>query len=339
MKPLSFRSISATAALLSATSTVASAQIDWVSFQEDPSRLSVTSSLGATDNPEKDYAWDDLDNDGWTDLVIVRKEPFTTPGRRRNVLLMNENGILTDRTSQYATASDASGDSGFLTNTNDRDVIIVDVNNDGWKDVVTATTLTQGTSKALSHPRIYMNLGEDGSGNWLGLRFEKDRTPQIKVNGSNYFPFFCGVGAGDVNGDGFADLYFADYDVAGFTDVNDRLFINDGTGHFTDESTSRMTTQMLKSPFGTSAVIADMNQDGVMDVVKNTGLGQTSGNPLVAISYNDPNNEGVFQFLDEPFQGNPYHVSTGDLNKDGKLDMIISDDAADRYMLLSLIHI
>ena len=94
-----------------------------------------------------------------------------------------------------------------------------------------------------------------------------------------------------------------------------------------------MTTQMLKSPFGTSAVIADMNQDGVMDVVKNTGLGQTSGNPLVAISYNDPNNEGVFQFLDEPFQGNPYHVSTGDLNKDGKLDMIISDDAADRYML------
>ena len=314
--------------------TAASAQIGWVEYEKNDSLISAANSLVESDVNEKDYAWGDLDNDGWTDLVIVRKQPFTTAGRRENVLLMNENGVLTDRTTQYATSSDVAGDQGFKTPTNDRDVIIFDLDNDGWDDVVTATTLTSGQPKHISHPRVYMNLGNDGNGDWLGLHFEEDRTPQIKLgNGNNYFPFFCGVGAGDVTGDGFADLYFADYDVAGFSDVNDRLFINDGAAFFADESNARMTTAMLKSPFGTSASIVDINQDGVMDVVKNTGLGQTSGNPLVAISYNNPNNEGFFNIRHEPYQGQPYHVNVGDLNQDGKLDMVISDDGSDRYML------
>ena len=312
---------------------VARAQIDWASYSEDPSRLVAPANLGADDTEEKDYAWGDLDKDGWIDLVVVRKEPFTTQGRRKNVLLMNEGGVLTDRTAQYAEASDVGGDDGFNTPTNDRDVILWDVTGDGWLDVITAVTLTPGQPKHVSHPRVYVNLQDDVNGDWLGLRFEAGRTPQIKVNGSDYFPFFCGVGAGDVDGDDVADLYFADYDVAGFSDVNDRLFINDGTGTFADESTSRMSAAMLHSPFGTSAEIVDMNADGVNDVVKNTGLGQTAGNPLVAISYNDPGDEGDFNILHEPYQGQPYHVSTGDLNQDGKLDMVISDDGDDRYML------
>lgn len=315
--------------------SLASAQISWVEFTQENSRISAPNSLVLNDDEEKDYAWGDLDKDGWTDLVIVRKQPFTTAGRRTNVLLMNENGTLTDRTSQYATSTNVGGDNGFNTSTNDRDVIMADVDNDGWLDVITATTLTQGQPKHISHPRIYMNLGNDGGGNWLGLHFEHARTPQVQLigSGTNYFPFFCGVDAGDVTGDGFEDLYFADYDVAGFSDVNDRLYINDGTGHFTDESTARMSSAMLHSPFGTSAAIHDMNGDGVQDIVKNTGLGQTQGNPLVSIAYNNPNNEGFFNILDQPYNGTPYHVNIGDLNMDGNMDMVISDDASDRYML------
>jgi hypothetical protein len=315
--------------------SVASAQIGWVEYTEDNSRISAPNNLVVNDAQEKDYAWGDLDKDGWTDLVIVRKQPFTTTGRKSNVLLMNEGGVLTDRTNDYATSSDVINDNGFKTNTNDRDVIFVDVDVDGWLDVVTATTLTAGQPKHISHPRVYMNLGEDGSGNWLGLHFEHARTPQIKLigSGTDYFPFFCGVGAGDLTGDDVPDLYFADYDVAGFSDVNDRLFVNDGSGFFSDQSTSRMSTAMLKSPFGTSAVIYDMNGDGVNDVVKNTGLGQTSGNPLVAISYNNPSNEGFFNILHQPYNGDPYHVNIGDLNQDGNMDMVISDDGSDRYML------
>ena len=85
-------------------------------------------------------AWGDLNKDGWIDLVIVRKQPFTTGVGYPNTLLMNEGGQLVDRSAAYASASDVPGDSGFLTATNDRDVVIADVDNDGWLDVITATT-------------------------------------------------------------------------------------------------------------------------------------------------------------------------------------------------------
>ena len=303
--------------------------INWVEFHQDDSLLSGSSSTLLNDNQEKDYAWGDLDGDGWIDLVIVRKQPYTTSGRYPNVLLMNEGGVLTDRTVQYASSSDVGGDSGFLTPTNDRDVIVTDVNLDGWNDVVTCTTVSPGTPKHISHPRVYINLGNDGSGNWQGLRFENARMPDFGT-----YPNFCGVGFGDVTGDGYPDLYFAHYHQSADVDLNDRLLINDGNGAFNDESSSRMTAAMLDSSFGVSAVIADMNGDGVADIVKDTALGSTGASgPKLAISYNNPANEGQFNILQEPYFGAPYHANVGDLNNDGKLDIVLADDGADRYLI------
>lgn len=307
--------------------TASAQNVNWATFQEDASRLSASAGLGSADPEEKDYAWADLDKDGWIDLVAVRKQPFTTSGRKVNVLFMNENGVLVDRTSQYAAASDVPGDQGFLTPTNDRDVVIVDVDLDGWLDVVTATTITPGQPKHLSHPRIYMNLGEIG-GVWQGLLYQEARTPDWGT-----FPNMCGIDAGDVTGDGYPDLYFAHYQQSADVDLNDRLLINDGNGFFTDESTSRMTASMRGSSFGTTCSIEDFNGDGVNDILSVSGLGSTTGASRVAISYNNPNNEGFFNVLHEPYTGAPYHATAGDLNQDGMLDMIISDDGSDRYML------
>lgn len=316
-----------------ASAAQAQNNITWAEFQQDNSLIPATSVV-LNDDEERDYDWADLDKDGWTDLVIMRKQPFTTSGRRTNVLLMNENGTLVDRTTQYASATDVPGDNGFDTPTNDRDVVIADINGDTWLDVITATTLGNGQSKAISHPRIYINLGESG-GNWLGLEYQEARIPQLMLaGGGNAIPFFCGVDAGDVDGDGDLDLYFSDYDVAGNPDVNDRLLLNNGSGFFTDESFSaRVTTAMLASPFGTSVNLEDMNGDGAIDIVKNTGVGQTSGSARVDISYNNPANEGFFNFLQTALQTTPYHVDTGDLNQDGKLDFAASDDGSDRYLI------
>ena len=145
------------------------AQGDWVDFtNQTAARLSAASGLGISDPEEKDYAWGDLDQDGDIDLVNVRKTAWTTDGPRTNVLFMNENGVLVDRTTEYATASDLAGDQGFLTPANDRDVVLADVTGDGWLDVITCTTLHDGDPKQLSHPRIYRNLG-NGAGGWQGL--------------------------------------------------------------------------------------------------------------------------------------------------------------------------
>lgn len=301
--------------------------IDWATFLRDDTRISAPTSLVLGDTREKDYAHGDLDRDGWIDLVVVRKQPFTTSGRFPNVLLMNRGGVLTDETAQYASASDVPGDQGFLTPTNDRDVVIVDVDLDGWLDVVTSTTLSPGQPKAISHPRVYMNLGEVG-GQWQGLEYQAARIPDWGT-----YPNMCGVAAGDVTGDGYPDLYFSHYEQQAQVDLNDRLLINDGTGHFTDESAARMTAAMRGSSFGTSAVITDMNLDGVNDVVSVSGAGQTGGLTRSSIAYNNPSNEGFFNILQEPYTGAPYHVTTGDLNGDGRPDMVLSDDSDDRYLL------
>ncbi len=313
---------------LLATNAIAQNDISWASFTQDNSRIPST-GLVQNDTQEKDYAWGDLDKDGYTDLVIVRKQPFTTSGHYANVLLMNQGGTLVDQTAAYASASDVPGDQGFLTPTNDRDVQLADVNGDDWLDIITVTTFSLGTPKHISHPRIYINLGEDGGGNWLGLEYQEARFPDLGAA-----PFFCGVGVGDVTGDGAVDLYFAHNHKNAPVDLDDRLVINDGTGFFTDESVARMTFDMRQSSFGVSANIADMNGDGVMDVIKDTALGSTGASgPSTHISYNDPNNEGFFNIKDTVYSGAPYHTNVGDINMDALPDLVMSDDGTDRYLL------
>jgi hypothetical protein len=318
--------IGATLILLPATGAAAQS---WMTFaNETDTRLQSDPSVGVSDDREKDYIVGDLDMDGDDDLICVRKQPFTSIGRNINILFMNEGGVLVDRTATYAAQSDVAGDQGFLTPTNDRDVELVDVNGDGWLDVVTATTLTDNSSKHLSHPRIYMNLGEI-DGIWQGLRHEDLRMPQMHATAG---PRFCSVASGDIDGDGDQDLYFGDYDSgnAQIFDYNNRLLINDGNGYFTDESEARLTSEMLESAFGAASEIADMNGDGALDIVKQTSLNAPQH---VAITWNSASNPGVFvgyQIIDSLA---PYHVTVGDLNGDGMLDMVVTDDGVDNYYL------
>lgn len=302
---------------------------EWLAYVDaTASRLGVPPAAVSGDQDEIDFAIGDLDLDGFSDLVVVRKEPYVTTGRRTNLLLMNRNGVLQDETALYASASDVVGDQGFLTPTNDRDVVVSDIDGDGFPDIVTATALSFGEPKHISHPRVYRNLG-GGAGHWLGLRHEDGRIPQFFTTGGTATPpNFCGVSAGDVTGDGADDLFFDDYDAgggSGLSDLNDRLLVNDGFGFFTDQSALRMTAAMLTSGFGTSSEIVDINGDGANDVVKNWA------NNTRAI-YNNPANLGFFQFMNSPYDGLSYHVSAGDLNNDGRLDLALTDDAKDRVV-------
>ncbi len=336
------------------------ASAQWVNFtNQTATRMPVgpglnTAALSTTDVEEKDYAWGDVDNDGDIDLICVRKQPFTSAGRKTNVLFMNEgiaeghsiNGVLVDRTAQYATAVDMDGDGitdpqpasdqGFLTPTNDRDVVLADVNNDGWLDIITATTLSDNAGKIIGHPRIYMNLGEI-AGVWQGFRFEPHRIPNMTPPSSpNAQPRFCSVAAGDVTGDGYVDLYFGDYDSGGtqLFDFNNRLLINRGgaeAGVFDDSLGTRISTSRLVSAFGAASVIADMNNDGAIDVVKQTSLASPTH---VAIHHNNPDNVGFFPDATyKQWTGAIYFVSVSDLNNDGRLDLIFTDDGQDNYLL------
>ncbi|MDZ4773963.1 MAG: VCBS repeat-containing protein [Planctomycetota bacterium] len=332
MSPL-FRVASISCAVASiALSASAQFNNNWATFVQQSSRLKNPDGSPAThitgDTQEKDMAWGDLNKDGWTDLVIVRKQPATSGGRYPNFLLMNENGQLVDRSAQYASATDVVGDMGFLTATNDRDVVFVDVDNDTWLDVVTCTTRSAGQPKHISHPRVYRNLGSSG-GVWLGLRFENNRIPTFPIS-----PNFCGVDAGDVTGDGFADLYFSNYDGEGAGELYDRLLINDGAGNFTDSVFTRMTQFMMDVRFGSAVNIVDMNLDGLKDIVRASGVTGTGAGSLISVAYNEPTNVGFFpqgKYAGQVGSAASYHVDVGDLNNDNRPDIIMSDDGQDGY--------
>ena len=384
-----YTQIATSIVLLGAATT---AQAAWVNLvNQTTTRMPVgaglnTATLSTTDPEEKDYAWADLDKDGDVDLVVVRKTPFTFAGGKRNVLFMNEgiaeghaiNGVLVDRTIPYANTSvnvpqselDAAAamnppqsnvTAGFLDITNDRDVVLADVNHDGWLDIITATTISDvnnsGTPymlpRFLGHPRIYINQGEV-NGEWQGFVYDYSRIPQLlSKSGVPTHPRFCSVAAADFTGDGFVDIMFGDYDSAEVgpdeptnSDFDNKLLINQGSanpGFFVDETLPRFAAtfnyggtvgvkNLAHTTFGAASVIADMTGDGLKDIIKHTSLTPPQH---VATIKNHEANMGVFVTGDYEMQYTlaAYFVSVGDLNNDGKNDMIMTDDSSDRYLL------
>ena len=356
-------SLSALSLLAAGLSTGAHAQ--WVNYtNQTASRLVAHPTLIVNDNLEKDFAIGDFDKDGDEDLICVRKFPGSIQGGFSNILFMNEGGVLVDRTQQLGSAADIGGSLGLLDPTNDRDVIAIDVDNDGWLDLVTATTMSDHVSTTLGQPRIYRNLGDDANGSWLGFRFESGRIPtMLAMSGAVANPRFCALAVGDFNGDGFVDLFFTDYDTPetsgtvcidlnmdGDTndpgecqqspgepanlDFNNKLLYNRGTenpGVFFDTMTTRMTAAQLDSAFGNAAAAADMNGDGKLDIVRVNTLG---GGQNVATIYSRPDGLGnSFLGPDAAYGGAPYNMDVGDINGDGRMDILVVDDGQDRVVL------
>jgi len=335
---------------------------NWVNYSNQTStRLVGAASVIGANNLEKDMAWGDLDRDGDVDLVVMMKFPGSIQGGFRDALFMNEGGVLVDRTAEYGSASDISGYSGMLDPVNDRDVEVVDVNNDGWLDLVTATTMSDHVNAVLGQPRVYINLGDDPSGNWLGLRFEVERIPDLFArNGSVANPRFCDAAIADYNGDGFVDIFYTDYDTPetsgtlcydingdGDTadagecqqspaenatlDYDNKLLLNRGStnpGVFYDASATMLTSAQMTSGFGNMAVAGDFNGDGRADIARINTLitGQD-----VSIYVKNASTTG---FTTKSIAtGQPYHGDKADLNGDGRLDLVIVDDGQDKYLI------
>jgi hypothetical protein len=308
------------------STSILSAQ--WLEWSDETDERLFLSTVANTDPEEKEVEVADLNNDGFDDAIIGRKKPFSNPAGaqlKTDVLLINEGGTLVDRTADYAP--------GFLSNpTHARDLIIVDFDNDGWKDVVFGNTFGQ-------LPFYYRNLGEDENGEWLGLVDETALRFPLSYDDE---PLICAVIQGDIDGDGDMDIYFSNYKLGGddTNDINDMskdfLLINNGSGYFTEEAESRLGN-LRRSSFGTQVDLKDMDNDGDMDVIKTTQLfiGPPWNDEGTIILYN--NGDGTFtnwQNIAQPFDTQTYMFDVKDYNDDGLLDVFLVSDNPD-YVLFA----
>ncbi len=270
---------------------------------ETSTRLSAIASVGEADISEKDYGLGDFDNDGDVDIISARRIALkvNTGQPLRNTLFMNESGVLTNRTADFAPA--------LLTSTRSRDVAVADFNEDGWLDAL----IVHGPSTV---PTLLVNLCGKG-GAWLGFEERADLLPVgFAVDAWN-------VSTGDITGDGFDDAFI------GVRLGDDRLLVN--LGHdkgggwlgFADESSrlgGNASTTAVRS-----SVIVDINGDGDMDLIE----GQTCCDGIVRLIPNDGegNLDGVPQNI---FTGQAYNFALGHLDGDGNLDILGVKNALDQ---------
>ena len=75
--------------LLSSTQNFCSAQ--WFNWQDATSTRLLVSSVANSDPEEKDMWTADFNNDGKQDLIVVRKQPFSSPSQpgKSTLLLIN----------------------------------------------------------------------------------------------------------------------------------------------------------------------------------------------------------------------------------------------------------
>jgi hypothetical protein len=195
---------------------------------------------------------------------------------------------------------------------------IGDIDSDGDLDVAVPGGVYGGYLPSPPNA-AFMLLVNDGDGNFTNEA--ADRLP------STAFSYPAGKAAvfGDVDGDGDLDVFVANYTGTGEPDPLDawqnRLWINDGSGNFTDETLFRLpefSDASLDADFG------DIDSDGDLDiVVGNAGPSRELNRILV--------NNGAGYFQDDTLERYPigdnshtdtYTILLADVDGDHDLDLI-----------------
>ena len=185
-----------------------------------------------------------------------------------------------------------------------------DLNGDGYQDLVfTSTQRGVGT---------YLSNGD------LTFR-DVSATCGIRINDESVN---TGVLVADLTGDGHLDVYVCRRYLA------NRLFANDGKGNFTDVSS---TSALSIRGFSSQAAVLDYDRDGDLDVyVVNSGEPRRKGYLNSGLCDKLFRNDGGGAFTDVTAasgindKGYGLSASIGDLNNDGWLDLVVTNDFEER---------
>ena len=217
-------------------------------------------------------------------------------------------GVVALRNNADGTFAAATADFGVSGSSDPRDIAFADFDGDGRLDLF--VTRNRGSNT------LFRNAG--------ARRFD-DAT---EVSGLTSTGGAGAVAVGDVNNDGALDLF-----VAGADSAAPAIWLNRGHGTFARDRRSNAALAALRG-FRVSAVqLVEYDNDGWLDLVV-TGTPGASGARGVVLLHND----GTGKFADRsallPAATTPGSgLATLDLGRDGDLDIILSDPAAELHAL------
>jgi hypothetical protein len=235
----------------------------------------------------------DFDGDGYDDLS------FCTEAGQNVMFYTNDgDGTFTELSTPLVTNTDES-----------KQILWVDYDNDGDKDIFISCYEAPN--------RLYQN---DGNLNFT------DVTSMLGLPLNNQPTF--GASFGDIDMDGYLDLYITNYGGASSAAVN-FMYKNNGGNSFTDITTSSGTSNGLRQSLCSS--FFDYDLDGDLD------LYVINDRQVFADALYQNDGTGVFTDVSastntQNFQ-NSYGVGIGDLDQNGYMDIFVSNNSSSRLLM------
>jgi hypothetical protein len=267
---------------------------------EPVSFVNVSEQAGLADFGGSYFAWGDYNDDTYQDLLVNGKR------------------LLRNSGPPGWTFTDVTSTTGLDRTTGVNVGIWGDYDNDGDLDVYLAGG-GWTTSEPTRNDYLFRN---EGAPDW--------NFTDVTTEAGGVVDDYPSVAAawGDINNDGFLDLYVANYENSNYGGWPDTLWINDGDGHFADVSVGRGIRSAGNEP-GRGVAFCDYDDDGDQDIYisnyrirpnilwRNDGTGRFTNVASAAGVTGDPH---MYQGSG-PYYGHTIGASWADWNNDGYMDL------------------
>ena len=220
----------------------------------------------------------DYDNDGWMDIAISSQG-------QDNFLLKN----VTGEKGKPVQFKDVSKQAGIVGPVKSFPLTFLDYNNDGWEDLI-IFTYDAGVSDydnaayLLQQPlkgEVSVLYKNNGDGTFSNLSGTSGIEVPMAAMGFNY---------GDVNNDGWIDLYVGTGTPEYTSLVPNKMFLNNNGSDFKDITTAGGFGHLQK---GHGIGFADLDNDGDQDIYEDMGGGY-QGAAFQGACYLNPGNDNAW---------------------------------------------